>query len=285
MNILILGGNGYIGSKVTKELTEADHTVVCTKRASSNLSRLDDVKEKIKWIPASVDGVESAMQYMTFDCVLNMACNYGRSNGLYDDVLDANIVFPLKVLNIVVEHGTKKYITIGTGLPSELNMYSFSKKVFSEFGRFYVEKHGITFISLLLEMFYGADEPKNRFLPSVINKMINGDVVETTTGTQRRDIIRAEDIVYAILMVFESNISGFHEIPVGTGVAPTISEVIDYIWEKTGKKSEIRKGAIPARMDEPSCIADVTMLNSIGNWYPVGWKQGIEKMINMMKEI
>ena len=95
MNYLILGGNGYIGSKVARLLLSEGHTVVSTKRISSDLFRLKDIEKKIKWIPASVDGVEAAMQYMHFDYVLNMACNYGRANVLYDGVIEANIEFPL----------------------------------------------------------------------------------------------------------------------------------------------------------------------------------------------
>ena len=284
MNVLILGGNGYIGSKVTREFVAAGHSVVCTKRAASNLSRVQDIQEKIKWIPASVDGVESAMQYMKFDYVLNMACNYGRSTVLYDDVINANIDFPLKVLNTVVEHGTLKYLTIGTGLPDELNMYSFSKKMFSEFGKFYVDKHGITFNTLLLEMFYGADEPRDRFLPSVISKMIKGEAVNTTIGTQHRDIISAFDIIKAIMMVINSELTGYHEIPVGTGEAPTISEIVDFIWQQTGRKSEVFKGTIPMRDNEPDCVADTTILKSIGDWNPIPWKEGIQAMINEMEE-
>lgn len=280
MNLLVLGGNGYIGSKVTRNLVKDNHSLVCTKRSSSNLSRLEDLNEKIKWIPASVDSVEAAMKYEKFDAVLNMACNYGRSNVLYDDVIEANIEFPLKVLNTAVEHGTKNYLTIGTGLPDDLNMYSFSKKMFSEFGRFYVDKHDITFNSLLLEMFYGADEPKNRFLPSIIMKMIAGEPIDITIGTQHRDIISSDDIVKAIMMVFFSDLRGFHEIPVGTGEAPTISEIVDFIWEKTGRKSEIRKGAIPMRTNEPDCVADTSILKSIGEWNPKSWKEGLIDMIN-----
>lgn len=283
MNVLILGGNGYIGSKVTRKFVNDGHSVVCTKRAASNLSRLEDIKNKIKWIPASIDGVESAMQYVRFDYVLNMACNYGRSNVLYDNVIDANIEFPLKVLNAAVQYGTRNYLTIGTGLPDELNMYSFSKKMFSEFGRFYVKKHGIIFNSLLLEMFYGADEPKDRFLPSVITKMIAGEPVDTTVGTQHRDIIRSEDIVKAIMLVVNSDLSGFHEISVGTGEAPTISQIVDYIWEKTGKKSEVHKGAIPMRDSEPDCVADTSILKSLNDWNPKPWREGLIDMIETMR--
>ncbi len=285
MNILILGGNGYIGSKITREFVNSGHSVVCTKRSGSNLSRLAEIKDIVKWIPASIDGVESAIQYMAFDYVLNLACSYGRNTTLYDDVLDANIAFPLKILNIVVEHGTKNYLTIGTSLPYDLNMYSFSKRMFSEFGHFYVDKHNINFNSLLLEMFYGADEPEDRFWPSIIRKMIRGEPVETTLGTQRRDIISSEDIVKAIVMVVNSNLKGYHEIPVGTGEAPSISEIIDYIWVKTGGKSEVHKGVIPLRKNEPDCVADTKLLGTIGEWSPISWKEGINDMIEVMRKL
>ena len=283
MNVLILGGNGYLGSKVSRQLVKDGHHVVCTRRSSSDISKLNDIKDKIIWIPASIDGIESAMQYVEFDYVLNMACNYGRSNKLYDDVINANIEFPLKVLNTAVEHGLKKYLTIGTGLPDDFNMYSFSKKMFSEFGRFFVEKHGISFISLQLEMFYGPDEPTNRFIPSVITKMLNGDSVDTTLGTQHRDIISADDILKAIMLVINSDLDGFYEIPIGTGEAPAISEVIDFIWESTGKKSKLNKGAVPMRENEPDCLANTQIIKSIGNWNPVPWKQGILSMIKTME--
>ncbi len=49
-----------------------------------------------------MDGVESVLNDFKPDYVLNMACNFGRCNVLYDNVIDANIVFPLKVLNSAV---------------------------------------------------------------------------------------------------------------------------------------------------------------------------------------
>lgn len=284
LNILILGGNGYLGSKVTRKLVEEGYSVVCTKRASSNLSRIEDIKDRIQWIPASIDAVETAAQYVPFDYVINMACNYGRGTLLYRNVLDANIEFPLEVLNKTVEMGTKRYLTIDTGLPDSFNMYSFSKKMFSEFGRFYVEKHGIDFMNLQLEMLYGADEPESRFLPSVIHGMVKGTEVNTTVGTQHRDIIAVSDVVNAIMLVFKSDLHGYQDIPVGTGIAPSISDVIDFIWDETGQRSKVNKGAYPMRPDEPDCIADASKMRSIGDWKPVPWQVGIRQMIQQIAE-
>lgn len=77
MNVLILGGNGYLGSKLIKAMID-DHNIVFTKRAASNLERLEGLLDRVKAIPATVEAVETAMEYEKFDLILNAACNYGR---------------------------------------------------------------------------------------------------------------------------------------------------------------------------------------------------------------
>lgn len=286
MNVLVLGANGYLGSKIVHTLIAEGHYLVCTKRVNSDLSRLSDLqnKEKLKMIPATVDAVDAVLQYVKLDWVLNVACNYGRSDVLYDSVIESNIEFPLKILNKVVMEGTKKFLTIGTGLPDDLNMYSFTKSVFSDFGKFYVKKQNIDFYNLRLEMFYGSDEPMDRFIPRLICGMLKGETIDTTIGIQCRDIIAVEDVEKAIIMVMNSDLHGYNEIPVGTGEAPKIAEIVNYIWENTGKKSKINMGGYPMRKLEPNCVADTSILCSIGAWEPVEWKKGLKRMIREIKE-
>lgn len=281
MNVLVLGASGYLGTKLVSKLLDEGYQVTGTKRKHSDLSKA--CTEKVKWIPASADAIETAIKYTDFDSVINMSCNYGKGNGLDGSVLEANIEFPLRILNKAVEAGIKKFITIGTGLPDDLNMYSFSKKMFSEFGKFYAKKCDIAFCNARLEMFYGADEPKDRFLPDIIQRMIRGEEVNLTIGTQRRDIVAVKDIIYAVLLILESPIDGYREIPVGTGIAPTISDIAGFIWNETGKRSRLNFGAVPMRTDEPDCVADTTELEKLGTWNPVNWKIGLREMIKTVK--
>ena len=276
MKILLLGGNGYLGSKVARALLEAGNSVVCTTRASSDLSRIADIKNRLTLIPASIDAIEAAAISTQFDYAV---CNYGRSGSSYSDVIEANIVFPLRILNNVAESRKCRYVTIGTGLPDSLNMYSFSKNILNEFGKFYCDRCGMEFCCLSLEMFYGADEPPDRFFPSVIRRMFRGEDIDMTAGTQHRDIISIRDVVQAIMMVVSAQLTGYWEIPIGTGVAPSISEVLDYMWDLTGRKSKLNKGAIPMRDKEPDCVADMSVIESIGLWSPIPWKEGIKDMI------
>ena len=287
MNILILGATGYLGSKITEYLANAeDCHIVCTaRRESLNRCRLENIN-KIKIVPTSTDAIETVLNYEKIDVILNMITNYGRSNMLYDGVIEANVEMPLNILNIAANMGVGKFITIGTGLPDELNMYSFSKNILSEFGKFYSEKNHINFTEIKLEMFYGYDEPLTRFLPGTIDKMLRGETVNTTIGTQHRDIIAVQDVLSAIrIIVNDKSLSGYNVIPVGSGISPSISEIINYIWEETGKKSRINFGAVPMRENEPDCIAYLTKIKEIApEWEPIFWKRGISEMIIKMKE-
>ena len=285
MNILILGANGYLGSKMVHALLNQGTRMVCTRRSTSDMTRLHDLltEEKITFVPATVEAIEATLNYNYFDWVLNIACNYGKSDVLYGNVLESNIEFPLKVLNKVAEYGTRNFLTIGTGLPEMLNMYSFSKSMFSRFGRFYADKHEINFYNMKLQMFYGNDEPKDRFISNLVSHMLAGDEINVTLGTQHRDIISVEDVVRAIINVMNSDLTGYWEIPVGTGVMPAISEIVDFVWNKTGRKSNVNKGAVPMRKNEPDCVADISVLEQIGEWNPVFWKDGLQQMINSIR--
>lgn len=283
MKVLILGGTGYLGSRLARDFVNAGHTVTCTKRASSKMIHSEDICGHIRWTSANTHGIEAVMDDMDFDYVINTVCNYGKGGQANNDVTEANLCFPLMVLNSAVRHRIKNFLTIGTGLPDELDIYSFSKKQFSEFGRFYAERSSINFQDIQLEMFYGADEPRNRFLSSVISKMLCGEPVDTTLGTQRRDIICADDVLFAIMTIVGSDLHGYCKIPVGTGKAPTVSEIIDHIWNMTGRKSELYKGAVPMRKNEPDCAADTKIMRSLCDWQPKHWRDGLNDMIDTMR--
>lgn len=283
LQVLILGGNGYLGSKVVRSLIELDYVVVCTKRENSDVSRLHDLGNRIRWISSDMECIENFCKTTKCDVVINMACNYGKDKSFHIDVLEANLIFPLKVLDIVVKKGVKNFITIGTGLPDDFNMYSLTKKKFSEFGRFYSEAHKVNFCDLKLEMFYGADEPENRFIPHVIREMLRGNEVDTTLGTQHRDVIAVEDVVKAILIVLQRQPKGYCEISIGTGVAPSVSELVKFLWKETGEKSVLNIGAISMRKNEPDSVADTSYINNLAKWNPIRWQDGMRVMINSIR--
>ena len=156
MRILVLGSTGYLGSNIVQRLLGDGHHVICVVRPTSDCSRLDASNENCELILSNMDQIEHTLREQDVDWIINAVCTYNPNASLYGDMLDSNIIFPLSVLNLSIKYHVKNYMTIGTGLPDDFNVYSFTKHEFAEFGRFLSEKDYINFLNLKLEMFYGG---------------------------------------------------------------------------------------------------------------------------------
>lgn len=286
MKYLIFGGNGYLAGKLVQKLLQDNNEIKVVVRESADLHYIQhSLKQYGHNCSLLYDTQVKTDDYEWSDWVVNMVCSYGRGGAKDSDIYSANMLYPLEVLQNALESGVQNFLTIGTSLPKNLNMYSFSKHIFGEYGKYYADRSRINFIDIQLEMFYGADEPADRFLPMCIRKMIAGERLEVTEGTQKRDLISAEEVVCILSYVMCQNLQGYHSIPVGTGVAPSIHDVLDYIWQYTGKKSELCFGAIPMRAGEPDCKADVEYLCQLGYTISENWQEGIRSMIDEIKNM
>ncbi len=277
MRIMVLGANGYLGKKIISFLTEL-HCVTAVYR------KVPERIENIKVIGADLNSIQKTLQEESFDWIINCVAVYEHADTRINEITEANIIFSLRVLNCAVECGVKKFLTIDTGLPKELNLYSFTKKQFAEFGRFYAKKYEITFLNILLEMFYGEDEPEGRFLSGSCRKMVRGEDLNLTAGTQKRDVIYIDDVCKAILLLVHSSLSGFWNIPLGCGQAIEIRKIIEYMHMLTQTASILHFGNIPLREKEPDCVADITLLRSIGFEPHYTWREGIEHLCKKIME-
>ena len=278
--ILTLGGTGYLGKKVVDLLLTHHHTIISIVRDANKIHN-----PQIDYYDNSNQSISTVFKEYQIDMVLNMACSYDHGISLYQDVIESNINFPLRVMNAAAQASVKDFVTIGTGLPDNFNMYSVSKKCFSDFGKFYCEKHGLNFVNIKLEMFYGTDEPKDRFIAYVADKLVNNQDIDLTLGYQKRDIIHVNDVSRVVVEIAERQWDGYSEIPVGTGEAPTIQEIVTYMKELLGSKSKLNWGAVPMRRGiEPHCIANTEILTNQHIYIQYNWKDGLKKMLYELME-
>ena len=115
MNILVLGGNGYLGSKILKQLVLRNSNVFSTIREYSDLSRLNDIKDNINFVNAKYQDIDNMLSDVRIDCIVNMVCDYGRRANI--DMIYSNLMFPLEVLELAAKHKVNKFITVGHVLP------------------------------------------------------------------------------------------------------------------------------------------------------------------------
>lgn len=277
MKTLVFGGTGYLGSKVVKELLKQNKSV-CVFKRTHDYGFLADVKNEVEFITGDIHCVEEYLCDNQIDWILNFVGVYEKSGTDIAIIVQGNIMFELQLLNLAVKYNVTNFLTIDTGLPKNFNLYSFTKDKFNEFGKYYSHRYHINFYDIKLEMFYGKDEPNNRFLPLCVEKMKTNQTLELTEGTQQRDIMHIEDVVAAILAIMRSELKNYNEISVGSGESHSIREIIEYMHEISNSKSELRYGVIPMRHEEPNTKADLTILNSIGFQPKYDWKSGLKTL-------
>lgn len=283
MRIIVLGGTGYLGSKVVMALAERGHEILCIKREQSSLKRLEAVRGQIYFADISDLG-RSLDRKEPYDCLVNTACKYPRNAKDDFDIFEANFCVPLKILLECLPHGIKKFVTVGTGLPDEFNAYSFAKNEFARVCRWYGQQKSIGNLSQVcnieLENFYGADEPKDRFITATVEKLKNNEKILLTEGNQKRDFVYIDDVIRAITVIVEKeDLPEYMDLPLGTGEGVPVREVIEYLKCITNSKSELCFGAIPKRTNEPDSIADCTKMQECGIDIQYNWQEGLKKLV------
>lgn len=277
MTIFVLGGNGYLGSKIVNTLN--NNKVYCTARCSESLNLLT-VTQNVTVIDAGIEKVKDCIKNNNIDVLINTVCSYEREDVAPSTIIASNLIYPAEVISYAIERNVSKILTIDTALPSTLNMYAKAKSMLSEIGKYYCTKYSeLCFLNIKLENFYGEDEPKNRFLHKIISDMKQDNPIKLTVGTQHRDFIYIGDVVKAIELLIYQQIIGYHDVPLGTGEGPTIREVVMYLKQMLNSKSALQFGAIQSRVNEPDCVADMTYLKSLGFNIQYPYKVGLRRII------
>ena len=275
MKIIILGSTGYLGTKLVKSLCDK-HDLICLKLAEDKAKSLDDIKDKIR-----IENIEEFLNRSNkCDCLINLACRYQRS-GISDyEVFDSNLISPLKVFLKALQLGISRHITIDTSLPENVNIYSLAKKKYADILKSYCDKNkNLSVTNVVLENYYGKDEPKDRFIPSVITKLKNNNDIELTLGDQKRDWIYVDDVIDNLVKFINMDIKGYNDIPLGTGENVSIRKVIEYLKDITGSKSNLLFGAIEKRENEPDTCADKIIMNKYGIEIGYNWEDGFKLLV------
>ncbi|MCH1924608.1 NAD(P)-dependent oxidoreductase [Shewanella sp. C32] len=279
MRILITGISGFLGSHLANALI-SKHELAGTVRAGSNLERVND-KDNLELINIDcVDWIEK-IRFFNPDIVINTAALYGRKKESLSELIEANIIFPQKIIECIRTDST--FINCGTSLPSSVSFYSLTKNQFIELAKEYCKITNIKFVNLRLEHFFGANDDPTKFTSYVINQCLSGLPLNLTEGIQERDFIYIDDLIIAFKCIVDSleELDYFESIDIGSGNTVKVKDFVKLVASITSSKSIIEFGAIPMRENELmfSC-AEIQRIKSLG-WKPkYDLVSAIKDMIN-----
>ena len=302
MNVLVVGGAGYIGSHAVRKLKDAGHHVL----VYDNLSRghreavpdglliegeLTDTATLTRVL--TEHGIEAVMHFAAF-ALVNESVN---DPALY---YQNNVVATLSLLEAIRLADVKKFVFSSTtatyGEPDQvpisedtpqrpINPYGFTKLVIEQALADYAEAYGMGYAALRYFNAAGAHpdgtigedhEPETHLIPIVLQVALGqrdsitifGNDYQTSDGTCVRDYVHVNDLADAHLKALDKiRPSTGICLNLGTGRGTSVREIIDACREVTGHAIPEKIGQ--RREGDPSeLVADASRAQDQLGWKP-----------------
>lgn len=295
MKVLVIGGAGYIGSHVVKELMAKGHQITVFDNLSSGLKQnLFKGNGFIKGDILNIKALDKAFA-KGFDAFIHLAAfkAAGESMVCPEKYSVNNISGTINILNSAVSHGCLKmvfsssaatfgepqYLPIDENHPQNPeNYYGFTKLEIERFMGWYDKIRGLKFAALRYfnaagydpeGVLYGLEKNPANLLPVMMEVAagireklkVFGNDYPTRDGTCIRDYIHVTDLARAHVMALEY-ISSKNEsltLNLGTGNGITVTEMLAATRRITGKEIPAdyveRRAGDPARLTAKSDLA------------------------------
>lgn len=281
--ILITGINGFLGSNLAK-LFKHDYNIIGLEINTKNLNGIAD--ENFKVYEANEIGLEKLFSEQKIDIIIYAATLYGRNGESKQQLLQANLLAPLNLLDKAIENNVKYFVNTDTVLDRYTSTYSLTKKHFSDWLKH--RQQEIKVVNMPLEHFYGPQCPDTNFISIMAKRLIsNEDTIDLTKGEPLRNFVYSSDLLAAYQLVInklEQFNESYNEFEVSTQELISIKDIMLNLKKLTGSTTQLNFGAIPYRPNElMKSEVNNNALKSLG-WSPqISIKEGLALTVKGLK--
>ena len=288
MKVLVIGGAGYIGSHVVKEMMKAGHEVTVFDNLSSGLRCHLFPKNDFIYGNILIERDLDQAFARGFDAFVHLAAFKAAGESMVEPEKYSinNITGTLNIMNAAVKHNCKKMIFSSSaavfGSPEYLpidedhpknpeNYYGFTKLEIERFMNWYDQLRGMRFAALRYfnaagydpdGEIHGLEQNPQNLLPRVMEvaagmksgMKVFGTDYDTRDGTCIRDYVHVTDLARAHVMALDYITKNDKSLTVnlGTEKGTTVKEIIDASRRITGKA--IPSEDVERRPGDPACL-------------------------------
>ena len=302
MNVLVVGGAGYIGSHMVRLLDRAGHRVVVLDNLSLGFREAVTAGELVVGDMGDQELVCQTLRDYQIEAVMHFAAFalVGESVERPAKYYQNNVVATLSLLESMRQCNVNRIVFSSTcatyGIPESMpinestpqkpvNPYGFTKLVIERALEDYAAAYGLGFAALRYFNAAGAapdgrigedHDPESHLIPIVLQVALGqrdqitifGDDWPTPDGTCVRDYIHVDDLGAAHLKALDHIQPGQGlKLNLGTGAGFSVRQIIDICREVTGH--EIPAVVGPRRPgDPPELVADASLAKQVLGWEP-----------------
>lgn len=304
MNVLVVGGAGYIGSHCVRQVMAAGHRVVVLDNLS--YGHREAVPMEVPFVEADMADsvkVRAALRDHKIDLVMHFAAliNVGESVHQPERYHENNVVRTFALLDAMIAEGVKKFVFSSTcatfGVPDKMPMTEdLPQKPINPYGqnkldveiklRQLAKEEKLSFAAFRYFNAAGASvdgsigedhQPETHLIPLAIAAALGrrpalkvfGTDYPTPDGTCLRDYVHVDDLSSAHIAVFDKlgqpGLAFFYNL--GIGVPYSVEDILKSVERVTGKP--VPREYVERREGDPAALyADATKARTELGWKP-----------------
>lgn len=274
--ILLTGSSGFIGKKLKKTLLEKGHSVVDFNSAHGDIASAqlnfqgidyvfhlagksfvpDSWKNPAEFMRVNAEGTRNVLEF----CCKNKIPLMFMSSYVYG--------FPEKL-------PIDEFHPIHPPNPYAQSKYEAEKLCFS-----YSEKYNLAVTIVRPFNIYGIKQPEHFLIAKIIKQALDKfqNKIELLDLSPRRDYIYMDDLIRAMISLFEKRKTGIFNI--GSGYSLSVREIAEKILLSAGVEKEITSSGEIRPNEIPDVVADISKIKNETGWAPkVSFEDGIGRIL------
>ncbi len=238
-------------------------------------------------LSSDVEALAAALADRRIDALLICIACYGRRGETVHEMVEANVVTPLRLLQAAALAGLRCAVSVGTALPPSTNLYAMTKAQFVDLARAH-ESSRLRVCNVRCEMFYGPGDADASKLTNLVFESLSQSrpFLSMSSGREVRDFLYVDDLARALGGILAEECAqapGFSSYDLGSGVDTTVRAFAELAKRVSGAVTELRFGDLPDRLLPAPIALDGTRIRALG-WRPeVDLREGLRRSLTAMR--
>lgn len=285
--ILIIGGQGFIGSHITNAALKMGFQVTIISPFLQDFSYPVSNVQEITILYADItshNSVEKVLKGKQFNYVIN--CAGFIDHQLFKDggksVIDQHFIGVMNIVQCLNRDRLESFIQIGSSdeygnlnspqkedlREASISPYSFGKTATTHFLQMLYRTENFPVTILRFFLIYGPGQNNQRFVPQIITGCLEAPSFPVSEGKQLRDFCYVKDIADGVISCCLNDKVKGEILNLASGEAISIKKMINTIKNIIGAGNP-KFGEIPYRIGENmELFADIEKARKLLNWNP-----------------
>ena len=303
MNVLVLGGSGFIGSHVVGRLAHSGLKVRVLNRAPG---RFRPLQTGVEYIDADFRDRTSILEALSnIDVVIHLVSASVPGTAALNPQADVsdNLMPTISLLEAMTRLKAHKLIYLSSGgtvygIPENVPIketeplhpicsYGIVKVAIEQYIRLYAREHGIAATILRPSNIYGPRQGhtgQQGVVGTFLHRAMNDEPIRVWgDGSVVRDYLYVDDLAALCMRCVTSQATGVFNAGYGKGLA--INDVIEQISVVTGKKLHVSY-CEGRKYDVPVSVLDITAARQVFGWSPrTDFVSGVMQQWNWLRSV